>query len=169
MAREDDPRAVNVVREEEVDPESQKYLEKRFAERLDPNVRMHFAHDDPMLGMKMLMALRKGEIVALQGDRPRTGGRFFEARLFDRPMPLPLGPTALARTAGVPLLPVFVLRRGRLRSEIIFRPPIEVCREGGEEALQGVIQQVADEVAAVIREAPYQWFCFRELWPEGGG
>jgi KDO2-lipid IV(A) lauroyltransferase len=166
MAHEDDPRTVNVVREEEVDPESQEYLRERFATRLDPNVKMHFAHDDPMLGMKMLMALRKGELVALQGDRPRTGGRFFEASLFGRPMPLPLGPVALARTADVPLLPVFVLRRGRLCSEIIFRPPIKVDREGGEEALHGVVQQVADEVAAVIREAPYQWFCFRELWPD---
>ena len=78
--------------------------------------------------MDLLDALRRGEIVALQGDRPRAGGRTLEARLFGRPFALPVGPAALARAAGVPIVPVFVLREGRLRYRCVLRPAIAVAQ-----------------------------------------
>lgn len=162
-AKDDEQRHVNVVREEELDPRSQAFTQELFDKSLGGGVTMHFA-GDPMLGMKMLTALRRGEIVATQGDRPRTGGRSITALLFGQPTELPAGPPALARAAGVPLVPVFVFRRGRSRSEVVVRQPIPVSAERHPEALEAIAQRLADELEWAIRQAPYQWFCFQDLW-----
>ena len=46
--------------------------------------------------------------------------------LFGRPMELPVGPAAIARAAGVPMVPVFIFREGRHRSRVFIRAPISV-------------------------------------------
>jgi KDO2-lipid IV(A) lauroyltransferase len=127
---------------------------------------MHFQSDDPLQGMQLVDALRRGEIVAVQGDRPRTGGRSIDATLFGRPFPLPPGPAALARTAGVPLLPVFVFREGRRRYRVVFRPPIHASlAEAAGADRAATMRRVAVEIEWAIRRAPHQWFCFKRLWP----
>lgn len=156
-------RRINVVREEELNPGSQAFTQKLFDERLGVHVAMQFA-GDPLLGMKMLSALRRGEIVAVQGDRPRTGGRSHRGTIFGRPFELPVGPAALARAAGVPMLPVFIFREGRRSARIVFRPPIHLPADGGPEALGIAMDQIAREVEEAIRRAPHQWFCFRQAW-----
>lgn len=119
-----------------------------------------------MQGMELLDALWRGEIVAVQGDRPRAGGRSIDATLFGRPFPLPPGPAALARTADAPLLPVFVVREGRRRYRVVFRPPIRAPRTDDRAAdLTATMRRVAAEIEWAIRRAPHQWFCFRRLWP----
>ncbi|MCP4006491.1 MAG: lipid A biosynthesis acyltransferase, partial [bacterium] len=78
---------------------------------------------------------------------------------------LPSGPAALARAAGVALLPVFVFRRGRHRSQLVFRPPIRVAGRG-DDALAEAVRRIGADVEWAIRREPHQWFCFRELWPK---
>jgi KDO2-lipid IV(A) lauroyltransferase len=115
--------------------------------------------------MELIDALRRGEIVAVQGDRPRAGRRSIDATLFGRPFPLPPGPAAIARTADVPLLPVFVFREGRRRYRVVFRPPIHASATGHLATDLGTtMRRVAVEIEWAIRRAPYQWFCFRRLW-----
>ncbi len=161
-------RHVHVVREEEMDPKAQEFLGGLFAELGDAGFTMHFVHGDPTLGPRLLQALRSGAFVALQGDRPRSSGRSSTAELFGRPLELPAGPAALARAAGVAMLPVYVFRRGRRRSEVVFRPPIRVA-EPGAEGLAAATRRIAAEVEWAIRRDPFQWFCFRELWPGDAG
>ncbi len=84
--------------------------------------------------------------------------------IFGRPMDLPSGPAALARAAGVALLPVFVFRRGRHHSRLVFRPPIRVTGRG-DDALAEAVRRIGGDVEWAIRREPHQWFCFRELWP----
>jgi predicted LPLAT superfamily acyltransferase len=160
-------RTVNVVREPELDPAAQEFVSGLLGAAGDERYRVHFASaGDPALGARLLAALRRGEVVALQGDRPRQGGRAIEVELLGRRYPIPLGPLALARTAGVPILPVFALRTGRRRSTLIFRPPI---RFAGSPDRNGELAAAATRLAAdlerVLLRAPDQWFCFREVWP----
>jgi lauroyl/myristoyl acyltransferase len=125
----------------------------------------HFA-EDPQLGVRLLEALRRDEIVALQGDRPRAGGRTVETRLFGRPYALPVGPAALARAAGVPIVPVFVLRQGRRRYRCILRPPIAVAQSADRQRdLAEALNRFAADLETAIRREPHQWFCFRRIWP----
>ena len=159
-----DRRRIHVVREAETDPRAQRFIEGLIRSRAGDLYTTHFA-DDPQLGIGLLDALRRGEIVALQGDRPRAGGRTAEVTLFGQPFHLPIGPAALARAAGVPLVPVFVFREGRLsyRSEV--RPPLHVAQSSDRRRdLADALAQFAVELESAIRRHPHQWFCFRSLW-----
>jgi KDO2-lipid IV(A) lauroyltransferase len=159
-------RHVHLVREPEVDPRAQAFVEQCVAAVQGAHYTMHFQSGDPLQGVALVEALQRGEIVAIQADRPRAGGRTVEATLFDRPFAVPAGPAALARTAGVPMLPVFALREGRRGVRIVFRPPIEVARTTNRAAdLGAAMCSVAREIEVGIRRAPHQWFVFRELWP----
>ncbi|HEX5760797.1 MAG TPA: hypothetical protein VF121_16530, partial [Thermoanaerobaculia bacterium] len=158
-------RSVHLVREAEPDAEVDRFV-RGLLEAHAPGLHVtHFAADNPHLGAVLLDALRAGDIVALQGDRPRAGGRSLEAPLFGRPFPFPVGPAALARAAGVPIVPVFVLREGRLRYRSRVRPPIEVPRTADREAdLRQAVAGYAAELEGAIRERPHQWFLFRKVW-----
>jgi lauroyl/myristoyl acyltransferase len=159
-----DGRRVHVVREPETDPRAQRFIEGLIRRGGGELYTTHFA-DDPQLGVGLLDALRRGEIVALQGDRPRSGGRTVEASLFGRSFGLPVGPAALARAAGVPIVPVFVLREGRLRYRCLLRPALHVAQSGDRQRdLQEALAGFAADLEAVIRREPHQWFCFRRLW-----
>ena len=157
-------RRVHVVREAETDPRAQEFIARLIQSRGGDFYTTHFAAD-PQLGVTLLDALRQGEIVALQGDRPRCGGRVVEATLFGHPYPMPVGPAVLARAAEVPIVPVFIFREGRLRYRCVLRPPIHVDQgrdrqKGAEEAMR----RFAGELEQAIRREPHQWFCFRRLW-----
>jgi KDO2-lipid IV(A) lauroyltransferase len=159
-------RHVHLVREPEVDPRAQAFVRQCMAGVQGTHYTMHFQSGDPLQGMALAEALQRGEIVAIQADRPRAGGRTVAAVLFDRPFALPAGPAALARTAEVPILPVFALREGRRGVRIVFRPPIAVARTANRNAdLEEAMRRVAGAIETGIRRAPHQWFVFRELWP----
>jgi KDO2-lipid IV(A) lauroyltransferase len=159
-------RHVHLVREPEVDPRAQAFFKESVASAEGAHYTMHFQNGDPLQGVALAEALARGEIVAIQADRPRSGGRTVEATLFGQPFSLPAGPAALARTAEVPMLPVFALRVGRRRIRVVLRPPIDVPRTAHRNAdLAAAMRRVAGEIEAGIRRAPHQWFVFRELWP----
>ncbi len=158
-------RHVHVVREEELDPEAQAFLEERL-QRISAGYTTHFASDmDPRLGLRLREALMAGEIVALQGDRPRRGGSTVTTQLFGRPFEVPAGPMALARQAGVALLPAFVFRLGLRHYLLRFGEPIEVPRDVDRRvAVPEAAQRVTAELERAILFRPHQWFAFRELW-----
>jgi len=158
-------RRVHVVREAETDPRAQEFIRGLIEKQAGSLYVTHFADDDPQLGLLLLESLRAGEIVALQGDRPRAGGRMVEVPLFGRPFPLPVGPAALARAAGVKLVPVFVFRERRLTYRCAIRPPIAVPHTADKGAdIAEAARRFAAELEAAIRARPHQWFCFRKVW-----
>jgi len=163
-------RHVHLVREPEVDPRAQEFIRQSVRSVESSRYTMHFQSDDPLQGMSLLEALRRGEIVAMQGDRPRAGSRTVAGSLFGRAFLLPAGPAVLARVAGVPMLPVFAIREGRRRYRVIFCPPIDIPRTHDRDAdAAAAMARVAAEIECAVRRAPHQWFVFRELWPADVG
>jgi lauroyl/myristoyl acyltransferase len=163
----DGPRHVHLVREPEVDPRAQEFIRQCVRAVEGEHYTMHFQSDDPLQGMVFLDALKRGEIVAMQGDRPRAGSRTVRGTLFGLPIDLPSGPAALARTAEVPMLPVFAIREGRRRCRVVFAPPVDVPRTDDRDAdLRVAMARVSAEVERAVRAAPHQWFVFRALWPD---
>jgi lauroyl/myristoyl acyltransferase len=161
----EDARAVHIVREVESDPRAQEYIAHMLESRAGGLYTTHYA-EDPRLGVVLLEALRRGEIVGLQGDRPRAHGKTGVVTLFGKPFALPLGPAALARAAAVPMVPVFIVRVGRRHYRCDVRPPIEVAATTDRQRdLEEALRRFAGELEGAIRSQPYQWFCFRRVWP----
>ncbi|HZN39824.1 MAG TPA: lysophospholipid acyltransferase family protein [Planctomycetota bacterium] len=159
-------RKIHVVREPEMNGAAQDFVSELFRNHPHRDLFVvHYAGADLTLGARLLMALRKGDIVALPGDRPRAGMGSLTSRMFGRPMELPPGPAALARAADAHLVPVFVFREGRRQYRIVLREPIAVARTDDKAAdIRNAVDQMADACEWAIRQRPHHWFCWKRLW-----
>jgi lauroyl/myristoyl acyltransferase len=118
----------------------------------------------PSVGVELLAALRRGEVVALQADRALGTEGDVRIPFFGLPAPFPLGPFLLARAAGVPVMPAFcVLDRG-YRYAVTIETPITVRR--GEE--EGAVRSWVAMLENVVRQYPTQWFNFFDTWSPFG-
>lgn len=110
----------------------------------------------------ILRALRRGEPVALLGDRELTA-RDDRIRFFDAEARLPIGPVRLAQAADAFLLPVFLLRQVDDSFLLRFHPPIDPRDHNDTRALWRALLTPFERE---IGEHPYQWFSFEPFWPE---
>lgn len=133
---------------------------------LEPHLRVNapelrfVTRSHPTSTLGLLAALRRGEAVAMQGDRP-TGERGDRlVSFFGSPAAFPIGPFVLARAAGAPVVPAFCTMApdGRYRVEV--GSPIWV--KPGEE-MAGLEAMVA-ALERAVRAHPTQWFNFFDVW-----
>ena len=147
-------RRTNVVVSPEEAPELERWVRRdgdgmRFVPRTHPGI-----------GVELLAALRRGEVVALQGDRAIGTRGDVSIPFFGRPARFPLGPFLLARAAGVPIVPAFcLLGRGHLYT-VRISPPIRVARGGEEAAARDWVRLLE----GIVQEHPTQWFNFFDIW-----
>ena len=118
------------------------------------------ARRSPAIGIELLAALRRGEVVAVQGDRALGTRGDLAVPFFGRPAPFPLGPFLLARAARVPVVPAFCLLDASHRYRVHVGKPMFVER-GDEEAAAGAWVTALEDV---VREHPTQWFNFFDVW-----
>lgn len=119
----------------------------------------------PDVGTTILRRLKEGGIVGLVCDRdlPGTG---VPVTFFGEETTLPSGPATLALRTGAPLLPTAVYFDGRYGHRGVVRPPIPVERTGRfRDDVGRVTQLLANELEALISEAPSQWHLFQPNWP----
>jgi lauroyl/myristoyl acyltransferase len=163
---QDDPstRVLHVVREREANPESAKYLESLLAGLGGPRIVVHYSADESSLGIELLGALRRGEWIALQGDRPPTGGKVVSIPFLGEDVDFPLGPALLGRLSGAHVVSIFVERLGREHYRLRMCRPIQVDQAIlRDEAIKQATTAFARELEAVVRRRPYQWFCLRNI------
>jgi lauroyl/myristoyl acyltransferase len=141
-----------------VAPEEVPELE-RWVRRQGDGVRF-VPRTHPGIGVELLAALRRGEVVALQGDRALGTRGDVPLPFFGRPAPFPLGPFVLARAAAVPVLPAFCVLDRSYRYIVRVAAPITVERGREEEAARAWVRVLED----VVREHPTQWFNFFDVW-----
>jgi lauroyl/myristoyl acyltransferase len=139
---------------------------RRYAEeaRDNPTLRAH-PMGAPMLGVELMLALKRGELVALQTDRS-AGPNVVTVPFFGAPAALPTGPVELAMATSAPILPIFILfGRGR-RYRLITGEPLrfERGRKGDTRALEDAMRRVAAMMESIISRYPDQWFSFYDYW-----
>jgi predicted LPLAT superfamily acyltransferase len=126
------------------------------------------ADDNPLRGVPILAALRRGEIVALLGDRS-FGGADVEATFLGGKVPLPVGPYRLAAASGAPLFQVFIVREKLGRYRFATFPPEFVSREElqeGPSSVSAQAQRYADRLESFVRRYPFQWSNFYPYWDQ---
>ena len=114
----------------------------------------------PTVSLTLIAALRRGEAVALQGDRALGNRGDVLVPFFGRPAPFPVGPFHLARAAAVPVVPAFCTLDVDGRYVLRVLPPVKITRGGEEEALVAWV----GTLESIVAEKPTQWFNFFDVW-----
>jgi predicted LPLAT superfamily acyltransferase len=124
------------------------------------------ADDDPLRVVPILAALRRGEMVALHGDRS-VGGAEVCVRFLGGQARFPVGPYQLAAASGAPIFQVFSMRE-RLRRYRFFTFPAQfVDRQllrQETERLKPYVAEYAERLENVLRQYPFQWGNFHAFW-----
>jgi lauroyl/myristoyl acyltransferase len=149
-------RRIHVLMAPEQDPAIQRFLRQKGGE-----TDIHFiTNDSKTVFIQLLMALRRGDVVAVQMDRATGHRSDVTVPFFGTPAVFPLGPFLLARAAQVPVLPCFCVMRPDARYEIWVDRAIPVA-PGGEKA---ALHQMVRVLERYIAMAPNQWYNFYDVW-----
>ena len=135
------------------------------AARAWKRLEVHQMGRSPLLAVQLAAALRRGEVVAVQIDRP-VGPNVMRVELFGAQATLPTGPAMLGLATGAPLLPVFVLFDRGKRFRLITLPPLRFAREEG---LEPAMRRLVETMESIVSRYPDQWFNFYDVWGESGG
>mgnify|MGYP001055933779 FL=1 len=116
--------------------------------------------------VKILRSLEEGYFVAIQGDRDYSGtGR--KLPFLGRDVSFPVGPFRIAAAAGVPLLPVFVLREkdGTYRTAVEAPIRVEAASRGErDEAERAAMTAFVSILGRTVRAYGEQWYMFSRFW-----
>lgn len=155
-------REIRVVRAPEPDQQTAQHLSASLEKSGEGAVKVDYNTAGAFLSFDLLNALRRGEIVSIQGDRVESGLVATAAHLFGRPVSLPDGPFVLAQVAQAPIYPLFIARSGYRSYQIIVREPITVLRRGREreDDIAPAVTQWCRVLEQMIAERWDQWFAF---------
>lgn len=112
-------------------------------------------------GVGIIKALKRGEAVALVGDRDFTGNGHPHS-FFGREASLPRGAAWFSHRTGVPIYVGFATRAPDDSFILRLHPPIDPAEAGSEDAIQEKIVAIMEET---IARDPCQWFIFDPFWP----
>jgi len=119
--------------------------------------------------IELLQALRRNEMVAIQGDRVYHR-HTFDVPFFSQPTSFPLGPFLLSQVSGAPVLPVFVIRRGWLRYQVLMgdlipAAPSQVKRSDRDADMYEAMCQAVMFLEKTLTTHYDQWMNFFDFWP----
>jgi KDO2-lipid IV(A) lauroyltransferase len=119
--------------------------------------------------LDLLQALRRNEIVAIQGDRVYRH-HSADVPFFSEPAAFPLGPFVLSQVSGAPVLPGFVIRQGWLRYRVLMGDPIlpasspATC-DAGEVDPHAGLRLAVGFLEKTLATHYDQWLNFFDFWP----
>ena len=111
--------------------------------------------------------LDQGYLVGMLADRSLGDDATQEVLFLGEPASFPLGPWRMAAMLRRPVFLMAGLYLGGNRYELHFVPLADfsaVERGAREAAIRDAVQRYADTLAALCRQAPYNWFNFFDFW-----
>jgi KDO2-lipid IV(A) lauroyltransferase len=112
----------------------------------------------------VLEGLRSGTSLGVLPDQDVRKLQGIHVPFFGKPAYTPTGPAALARAAGIPMVPLFICREGE-KHRIRVGEPIEVDpRLPKPEAFARALSAWSGELERQIRRRPEQWVWFHRRW-----
>jgi predicted LPLAT superfamily acyltransferase len=122
----------------------------------------------PTDAIPLVGALRRGEVVAMLGDRP-YGSPAARIPFFGGTASFPIGAYVLAAIAGAPLLHVFSLRRPGGRYQFFGFPPQHPQMPPHHQRdayLRDCARRFASDLESILKRDPLQWYNFYPFWDE---
>jgi len=122
--------------------------------------------EHPLRSVPIVAALRRGEIVALHGDRTLGSNDLAIPFLGDQAR-FPLGPYLLAAASGAPLFQVFAVRERLGAYRFFCHPPQYLDKTAlrrNPQALKDAVTLYVERLGEVARQWPYQWHNFYPYW-----
>ena len=127
------------------------------------------ASNDPLRSIPIVAALRRGELVALHGDRTFGSDATVRVPFLGAPATFPIGAYLLAAATGAPVIHVFAMRVKLRHYRFISFPAQHIPRERGP-AQQAILADAAAQyvahLTAVLKQYPFQWYNFYPFWDE---
>lgn len=112
-----------------------------------------------LASLDLLAALRRKEILCIQGDRA-VGAALTRVPFLGREAPFPLGPYQLAQVAGAVVIPTFSTRVGSFRYRISLYPPLDLAGMGLTAPAHAYVRLLERHVLL----DPLQWFNLFSFW-----
>jgi len=154
-------RPVNIARVVEDQPAEKMLRERMASDRL----KVIDLKNGALATIELLNALRRNEIVAMQGDRVYHPRHSAEVSFFSKPAAFPLGPFLLSQVSGAPLLPGFVVRESWLRYRILTGDPILPGTSSDPDADQrAALTKAVHFLEAQLSVHYDQWTNFFDFW-----
>jgi len=122
----------------------------------------------PMDAIPLVAALRRGEVVAMLGDRA-YGSPAARIPFFGGLASFPIGAYVIASIAGAPLMHVFSLREPAGHYRFFGFPPQHPkmpLHNERDEYLKGCAANFARDLESVMRRDPFQWYNFFPFWDD---
>ncbi|MHC5054332.1 MAG: LpxL/LpxP family acyltransferase [Planctomycetota bacterium] len=116
--------------------------------------------------VEIIAALRRGEVVAMLGDRA-FAGRTAEIDFLGSPARFPVGPYAVAAAAGAPLVHFFSSREGTYRYRCHAFPtvwPVFDRKVPKSEQLRGWAEGFVRHLEWFLARYPFQWSNLYPFW-----
>jgi len=158
-------RPVNVLQYTAGDDPYMQLLKHYLPDGQAPRVISLNAGED-LASLEVIRALRRGEIVAIKGDRV-VDERTVEVELLGAPVRLPTGPFLLAALAKAPLFVLGCFHEGDGTYRVIAGEPWELrfTSRGTRDAdLARWTQRFASQLEEWSKRYPRQWYNFHDPW-----
>ena len=147
---------------------------ERYLRRVsgEPPFKIIASNDSLQASIETIQALRRGEIVAIHGDR-LLGSAGVKVPFLGGQAMFPTGPFAIAAITGAPLVITFANREGTRKYALCARGPYKIqfrSRATRDEDLRKWVHVYVRELEARLERYPLQWHNFYEFWePESEG
>jgi len=131
------------------------------------------ASGDPMqLVLALGEAIGRGQVVAMLADRARVGEATASVDFLGAPAAFPVAPFRIASVLQVPIVLCFGMYRGGKRYDLhfeLFADRLVLPRRGALVDLRCVVQQYVARIEHYVRDDPYNWFNWYDIWNSAEG
>lgn len=113
--------------------------------------------------------IKKGEFVAMPGDRSFEGTRVHSCKFLNANANFPTGAFTMAEKLKVPVISLFVMKSGRKKYNIYLKeikPRQNETFKNKQEKTAAFASAFVQEVEQIVKKYPEQWFNFYDFWKD---
>ena len=123
--------------------------------------------DATAVALEIGAALNQRSLVTMLADRGRPGNPTVSVDFLGQSADFPTAPWQIAAACHVPIVLCVGLYRGGNRYDLHFEmltAQLQVDRRQRQQQLREVVQEFANRLGTLLRDAPYNWFNFYDFW-----